>query len=367
MIELVWGGFLAAVPDAAGPRPERPAPRVGRAVGPAGAVLDRWSGSRVRSPSRVIVYGLYEYRWFGFEPGPASPRRHRRRRAVRHRLPARVVAVGRQHLRHRADLRVPEDPGALPVSRAVLGHRRRHRPARPDDRGGHRACCSTSTGCSTSSARSCSSRRCACCARTTTSADLATSLPARLVRRFVPGDQRISTAHVSSCGATASCIATPAVRGARHGRAHRRRVRGRLDPGDPRGDARPVPGLHAPTRSRSSACARLYFAVAGLMAMFRYLKYSLVLILAFVGVKMLLVIAVPRAEPDLARDHPRHARDRHRSPRSGPRGARPGSKASDLPAVRPMERERGARHVAPPAVRQRPDLRSALFLKPYTT
>jgi tellurite resistance protein TerC len=33
----------------------------------------------------------------------------------------------------------------------------------------------------------------------------------------------------------------------------------------------------------------LYFAVAGLMAMFRYLKYSLVLILAFVGVKMLMV------------------------------------------------------------------------------
>jgi len=33
----------------------------------------------------------------------------------------------------------------------------------------------------------------------------------------------------------------------------------------------------------------LYFAVAGLMAMFRYLKYSLVLILAFVGMKMLLV------------------------------------------------------------------------------
>jgi tellurite resistance protein TerC len=35
----------------------------------------------------------------------------------------------------------------------------------------------------------------------------------------------------------------------------------------------------------------LYFAVAGLMALFRYLKYSLVLILAFVGVKMLLVDA----------------------------------------------------------------------------
>jgi tellurite resistance protein TerC len=33
----------------------------------------------------------------------------------------------------------------------------------------------------------------------------------------------------------------------------------------------------------------LYFAVAGLMAMFRYLRYSLVAILAFVGMKMLLV------------------------------------------------------------------------------
>ena len=41
----------------------------------------------------------------------------------------------------------------------------------------------------------------------------------------------------------------------------------------------------------------LYFAVAGLMAMFRYLQYSLVLILAFVGVKMLLAAHVPRAEP----------------------------------------------------------------------
>ena len=45
----------------------------------------------------------------------------------------------------------------------------------------------------------------------------------------------------------------------------------------------------------------LYFAVAGLMAMFRYLRYSLVLILAFVGMKMLLVSQLPRAEPGLAR------------------------------------------------------------------
>ncbi|HVN41153.1 MAG TPA: TerC/Alx family metal homeostasis membrane protein, partial [Steroidobacteraceae bacterium] len=37
----------------------------------------------------------------------------------------------------------------------------------------------------------------------------------------------------------------------------------------------------------------LYFAVSGLMSMFRYLNYSLVLILTFVGVKMLLVGRVP--------------------------------------------------------------------------
>ena len=32
----------------------------------------------------------------------------------------------------------------------------------------------------------------------------------------------------------------------------------------------------------------LYFAIAGLMVMFRYIKYSLIFILAFVGVKMML-------------------------------------------------------------------------------
>jgi tellurite resistance protein TerC len=34
----------------------------------------------------------------------------------------------------------------------------------------------------------------------------------------------------------------------------------------------------------------LYFAIAGLMEQFRYVKYSLVFILAFVGVKMILVL-----------------------------------------------------------------------------
>ena len=51
----------------------------------------------------------------------------------------------------------------------------------------------------------------------------------------------------------------------------------------------------------------LYFAVAGLMSLFRYLKYSLVLVLAFVGVKMLLHGPLPRAEPGVARHHRRDA------------------------------------------------------------
>ena len=53
----------------------------------------------------------------------------------------------------------------------------------------------------------------------------------------------------------------------------------------------------------------LYFAIAGLMEQFRYVKYSLVFILAFVGVKMILVASLPHPEPALARDHPRAARE----------------------------------------------------------
>ena len=86
-----------------------------------------------------VIYGLYEYRWYGFVPAGEASNGSGRRRAVRHRLPARVVAVGRQHLRHGADLRVPEDPAALPVPSAVLGHRRRDRAARHDDHGRHGA------------------------------------------------------------------------------------------------------------------------------------------------------------------------------------------------------------------------------------
>ncbi len=47
------------------------------------------------------------------------------------------------------------------------------------------------------------------------------------------------------------------------------------------------------------------------MAMFRYLRYSLVLILAFVGMKMLLVSTYHVSERGLARDHPGHARRGH--------------------------------------------------------
>ena len=97
----------------------------------------------------------------------------------------------------------------------------------------------------------------------------------------------------------------------------------------------------------------LYFAVAGLMAMFRYLRYSLVLILAFVGVKMLLVVDLPRVEPGLAR-------------RSSWARSAAGILASIWAATprREAAPARAATLDRRAAGRQRPVLRSALLRKP---
>jgi Integral membrane protein TerC family len=58
--------------------------------------------------------------------------------------------------------------------------------------------------------------------------DVGNSFPARLIRRFVPVTPEVCDA---------------ALRRPRDGGTHRRRLRGRLDPGDPRGHPRPVPRL----------------------------------------------------------------------------------------------------------------------------
>jgi tellurite resistance protein TerC len=117
--------------------------------------------------------------------------------------------------------------------------------------------------------------------------DFGSSLPARLVRRFVPVTDELDRARffVRRSGhlyATPLFVALVMV-----------------ELTDVVFAVDSIPAILAVTRDpflvfTSNAFAilglrSLYFAVAGLMALFRYIKYSLVLILAFVGVKMLLV------------------------------------------------------------------------------
>ena len=117
--------------------------------------------------------------------------------------------------------------------------------------------------------------------------DFGSSIPARLVRRFVPVTEQLDRARffVRRDGrlyATPLFVALVMV-----------------ELTDVVFAVDSIPAILAVTRDpflvfTSNAFAilglrSLYFAVAGLMAMFRYLRYSLVLILAFVGVKMLLV------------------------------------------------------------------------------
>jgi len=117
--------------------------------------------------------------------------------------------------------------------------------------------------------------------------DVGNSLPARLVRRFVPVTPELARARFfvrreGKLFATPLFVALVMV-----------------ELTDVVFAVDSIPAILAVTRDpflvfTSNAFAilglrSLYFAVAGLMAMFRYLRYSLVLILAFVGMKMLLV------------------------------------------------------------------------------
>jgi tellurite resistance protein TerC len=116
--------------------------------------------------------------------------------------------------------------------------------------------------------------------------DVGNSLPARLVRRFVPVTPELERARFfvrreGKLFATPLFVALVMV-----------------ELTDVVFAVDSIPAILAVTRDpflvfTSNAFAilglrSLYFAVAGLMAMFRYLRYSLVLILAFVGMKMLL-------------------------------------------------------------------------------
>jgi tellurite resistance protein TerC len=117
--------------------------------------------------------------------------------------------------------------------------------------------------------------------------DFGSSLPARVVRRFVPVTGELDRARFfvrRSGGLYATPLFVALVM---------------VELTDVVFAVDSIPAILAVTRDpflvfTSNAFAilglrSLYFAVAGLLALFRYLKYSMVLILAFVGVKMLLV------------------------------------------------------------------------------
>jgi tellurite resistance protein TerC len=117
--------------------------------------------------------------------------------------------------------------------------------------------------------------------------DIENSFPARLVRRFVPVTHDMDEPHFF-VRRDAKLYATPLFV-----------ALVMVELTDVVFAVDSIPAILAVTRDpflvfTSNAFAilglrSLYFAVAGLMALFRYLKYSLVLILAFVGMKMLLV------------------------------------------------------------------------------
>jgi len=117
--------------------------------------------------------------------------------------------------------------------------------------------------------------------------DFGASFPARLVRRFVPVTDELDRARFF-VNRDAQIYATPLFV-----------ALVMVELTDVVFAVDSIPAILAVTRDpflvfTSNAFAilglrSLYFAVAGMMSMFRYLRYSLVLVLAFVGVKMLLV------------------------------------------------------------------------------
>ena len=250
-----------------------PRPRANRRSGrPA-----RWSGSASsRSSSAMLAIDLFLFHREAHEVTTREagdvdrhldvdgPRLHVRhlgvagrdgRRRVHRRLPARILAVGGQHLRVRPDLRVLRRAEGPAAPRAVLGDPRRaglprERSSPPEPRSSN-----ASSSCSTCSARSSCSRgsgwrdttrwrsirtrtsSCACSgAHLQDHADLRRSEVLRREGRRPDGDA--------------------APRRARRGRDDGHHLRRRLDPGDLRRHEGAVPRASRRTRSRSWDCGR---------------------------------------------------------------------------------------------------------------
>ena len=156
--------------------------------------------------------------------------------------------------------------------------------------------------------------------------DFGTSFPARLVRRFIPVTERARPRALLRAPRRAACYATPLFV-----------ALVMVELTDVVFAVDSIPAILAVTRDpflvfTSNAFAilglrSLYFAVAGLMAMFRYLKLQPG---ADPGLRRREDAAgqhLPRAEPGVARHHRRHAGRRHRRVARGRRAA--SSAASD--------------------------------------
>ena len=164
---------------------------------------------------------------------------------VRHRLPDRVGALGRQPLRLPGDLHLLRGARRAPAPRAVLGHPRRDRPARRLHRRRRGAARQVPLDDLRLRRLPGLHRRQAPVRRATSEIDPSSEPGAPALRsascRVTPRLPRHST---SSCASNGRCIATPLFLVLLRRRDHRRRLRGRLDPGDLRGHPRPVHRLH---------------------------------------------------------------------------------------------------------------------------
>ncbi len=110
----------------------------------------------------------------------------------------------------------------------------------------------------------------------------------RAVRRLVPTTDRVRRPEAVH-QAERQAGRHAAVRRAGAHRGHRRGVRRRLGAGHPRREPGELHRVLRRTPSPSSACGRCSSCSAGMAGKFRYLNVGLGVILAYVGVKMLLV------------------------------------------------------------------------------
>ena len=308
------GGFYRVCPADAGTGPGRLSPqgprrqrqggpRLVRRVARHGTGVCRLRVLRLRGPVVRPWHRGGRGRW-------TDERRRDGNGEVSDRLRRREVAQRGQHLRHRHDLQLLRGAAALPAPRAVLGHPGRSAHARRDDRSRGEADRRVPLG------------SVPLCRLPDPDGDQ-DAVPQDGTHRseqerrgpvdaaLVPGDRQVSRRALHRSRRRAGVVRERGPRcargagrgrgegsagnaaphasgaGARHGRDDGSDLRRRLDPGHLCHHGRPflvfTSNVFAILGLRS-----LYFALAGMVKKFRYLKAALALVLMVVGVKMLL-------------------------------------------------------------------------------